>query len=135
MWLILAFISAISAGLVTIFAKIGLKSIDPIAATTIRVIVMALFFIITAFSLKKFSGFSIQGKEWLFIILSGIFGAISWLAYFMALKIGPTAKVAAIDKTSLLFVVLFSIFLLGQSLTIKNFVGIIAIIAGIFLVI
>ena len=135
MWLLLAFISAISAGLVTIFAKIGLKSIDPIAATTIRVIVMALFFIITALSLKKFSGFNIQGKEWLFIILSGLFGAISWLAYFMALKIGPTAKVAAIDKTSLLFVVLFSIFFLGQSLTVKNLIGIIAIITGIFLVV
>ena len=135
MWIVLAFISAITAALVTIFAKMGLQHVDSILATTIRTIIMTAFFVITSLTLKKFSGFNMQGKDWIYIVLSGIFGALSWLAYFGALKIGPTAKVSAIDKTSLLFVALLSVMFLKDTLSIKNIVGIIVIIAGIFLVV
>ncbi|WP_243398140.1 hypothetical protein [Deinococcus koreensis] len=43
------------------------------------------------------------------LLLVGISGAGSWLAYFAALKIGPTAGVAALDRPSLGFIFLLSV--------------------------
>mgnify|MGYP001644363060 CR=1 FL=1 len=45
-------------------------------------------------------------KALLFIALSGIAGALSWLFYFMALKEGEVSKVALIDKLSVFAVIL-----------------------------
>ena len=53
MWIVFALISAVSAALVTLFAKIGLKNVDPILATTIRTVIMTALLICTTFILKK----------------------------------------------------------------------------------
>lgn len=100
-WFFYALGSAVFAALVAIFGKIGLKDIDSTLATTIRASVMALFLVIVALSLKKFSGIeTLYGKPIIFIILSGIAGALSWLLYFFAIKTGPVSGVVAIDRTS-----------------------------------
>ena len=126
MWLIYAFLSAIAAALVAIFAKMGLKNIDSTLATTIRSIIMAGFLFLTALSLKKFQGFSFSSfnqKEWLLIVLAGIAGAISWLFYFYALKEGMVGKVAAIDRLSLVFVIILAALFLGEKLTWQTSIG------------
>jgi len=41
LWLILAFLSAFFAALVTIFGKIGLKTVDPTVAAGVRAVIMA----------------------------------------------------------------------------------------------
>lgn len=130
-WTIYALLSAVFAALVAIFGKIGLKNIDSTLATTIRSIVMALFLIITAFSLGKFNFLNtIDNKALIFIILSGVSGAISWLFYFLAIKLGPVTAVAAIDRTSIVFVFVLSVLLLSESLTVLKSIGAIAIVAG-----
>ena len=48
MWLLYAFLSAITAALVAIFAKLGLQNIDSTLATTIRAIIMAGFLVLTS---------------------------------------------------------------------------------------
>jgi len=42
-WIIFALLSSITAALVAIFGKMGLKGIDPTLATTIRSVTMAVF--------------------------------------------------------------------------------------------
>ena len=82
MWVLYAFLAAGFAALVAIFGKIGLKGIDSTLATTVRGIIMALFLVCVAFAMRKFDGFSLHsftGREWVFIILAGIAGALSWL--------------------------------------------------------
>ena len=101
MWLIYAFLSAIFAALVAIFAKLGLKDIDSTLATTVRAIIMAIFLVIVALFLKKFDAFSLtsfNSRDWLLIFLAGIAGALSWLFYFAALKGGLASNVVAIDR-------------------------------------
>lgn len=113
-----AFLSAISAALVAIFGKLGLKTLDSTLATTIRSIIMAVFLVLTSLALKKFGGF-LSGaagfKEWLFIFFAGIAGALSWLFYFAALKYGNVSKIVAIDRLSLVFVVIFAAMFLGET--------------------
>jgi transporter family protein len=126
-----ALLSAVFAALVAIFGKIGLKNIDSTLATTIRSVVMAVFLIITAFSLGKFNFLNtLDNKALIFIPLSGISGAISWLFYFLAIKLGPVTAVAAIDRTSIVFVFVLSVLFLSESLTVLKSIGALAIVAG-----
>lgn len=135
-WIISAFLSAIFAALVAIFGKIGLKDIDSTLATTIRSIVMAIFLVIVALSLGKFSALdTLNNKALTFIILSGIAGAISWLFYFLAIKLGPVSAVAAIDRTSIVFVLLLAFMFLGESLTWVKVIGSVLIAGGALLMV
>lgn len=130
-WTIYAILSAIFAALVAIFGKLGLKNIDSTLATTIRSVVMAVFLIITAFSLGKFNFLNtLDNKAITFIILSGISGAMSWLFYFLAIKLGPVTAVAAIDRTSIVFVFVLSVLFLSESLTMLKSIGALAIVVG-----
>ena len=62
-------------------------------------------------------------KTWLFLALSGVATGLSWLCYFRALQLGPASKVAPVDKLSVVFVLVFSVLVLGEALTWKTCVG------------
>jgi len=133
MWLVYAFLSAITAALVAIFGKLGLKGIDSTLATTIRSLIMAGFLIITSLLLKKFEGFSLHSfgsRDWILITLSGVAGALSWLFYFLALKYADAPKVVAIDRMSIVFVVLLAAIFLGNALGWKSVLGALLMVAG-----
>jgi transporter family protein len=137
-YIILALFSALTASLVAIFGKLGLKNVDPTIATTIRSLIMAVFLVIVSLFLKKFENFSLNlftSKDWLLIILAGISGALSWLFYFWALKFGPASHVAVIDRLSLVFVILLSALILGEVFNLKVFVGMILIVLGAILIV
>jgi bacterial/archaeal transporter family protein len=136
MWMIYGLVAAFFAGLTAIFGKIGLKGVDSTLATTIRSFIMAGFLGVTALSLKKFQGFSFAsftGKEWLFVVLSGVAGALSWLFYFYALKNGDTTVVSALDRLSIVFVVIMAGFFLGEGFTLYKVSGVVLIAIGAFL--
>jgi transporter family protein len=130
-WVLLGIFSAVFAALVAIFGKLGLKHVDATLATTIRVIIMTVFFVIVSFSLKKYKLLhTVDSKALVYIFLSGIAGALSWLCYFAALKNGPAAAVSALDRLSIAFILLLGIFFLGESLTIKTALGTLLIVGG-----
>lgn len=133
MWIVYAFLSALTAALVAIFAKLGLKNIDSTLATAVRAVIMGFFLVSVAFAFRKFDGFSFAsftGKEWILIVLSGIAGALSWLFYFFALKTGTATQVVAIDKLSVVFVVILAVIFLGEVLTWKMALGALFMTAG-----
>ncbi|MEK7134664.1 MAG: EamA family transporter [Patescibacteria group bacterium] len=137
MWVLYAFLAAGFAALVAIFGKIGLKGIDSTLATTVRGIIMALFLVCVAFAMRKFDGFSLQsftGREWIFIILAGIAGALSWLFYFSALRAGPAGAVSAIDRLSIVFVVILAAIFLGEAFTWKIGIGALLMASGAILI-
>ncbi len=134
-WIFYAVGSAVFAALVAIFGKIGLKNIDSTLATTVRAVVMALFLVIVAFSLNKFQNLeTLYGRPIVFIILSGVAGALSWLFYFFAIKNGPVSGVVAIDRTSVVFALILAALFLGESFTIKTALGGALILGGALLV-
>ncbi len=134
-WIILALAGAVMAALVAIFGKIGMQNMDSTFATTIRAIVMAIFLIITSAFLGKLNFEQLAlNKEFFWIVLSAIAGALSWVFMFAALKLGPASAVSAIDRLSIVFVVLLAALFLGEALTIKSILGTILIVAGALLV-
>jgi transporter family protein len=123
-WLPLALASAFFAALVAIFGKLGLDKVDTTLATTVRAAVMLVVLTVVTAATGRFSHWSeITGQPLLFIILAGLAGALSWLCYFLALRIGRTAQVAAIDRLSLVFVVLLAVLFLGERFTWKIGLG------------
>ncbi len=135
-WTIFALLSAVFAALVAVLGKIGLKDIDSTLATSIRSVVMAIFLVTVALSLGKFSGLhTITNKALLFIVLSGIAGALSWLFYFFALKVGPASGVSAVDRTSTVFVLILAVLFLAESVTWLKVLGALSITLGAILMI
>ncbi|MDP3769731.1 MAG: EamA family transporter [bacterium] len=137
MWFFYALLSAMSAALVAIFGKLGLGAIDSTLATTIRAIIMAVFLVAVSLALKKFQGFtpsSLATRDWLLIAAAGIAGALSWLFYIAALKLGLASRVAAIDRLSIVFVIFLAALFLGESLTWKSAIGALAIAGGAVLI-
>lgn len=123
-WIILALLSAAFAALVAIFGKIGVQDLDSTLATTVRAVIMAVFLIAMSLVLDKAKLLStISGKALLFVALSGVAGALSWLFYFGALKLGPASGVAALDRLSVVFVVLFAALFLGEKLSLTSAAG------------
>ncbi|BCX16075.1 MAG: membrane protein [Candidatus Parcubacteria bacterium] len=137
-WFLYAIFSSLFAALVAIFGKLGLKNTDSVLATTIRGVIMAIFLLVTSFFLKKFSlnNFnSLSWKDWVLIVAAGLAGALSWIFYFLALKEGMASKVAAIDRTSIIFVIILSVLILGEKISWKAFLGAILMAAGAIMVI
>lgn len=137
MWVIFAFLSALSAAAVAVFGKLGLKSVDSTLATTVRAIIMAAFLVAVSLALGKFRGFSgasLSQRDWVLISLSGVAGALSWLFYFFAIKHGVTTSVVAIDKLSVVFVVVLAVIFLGEALTWKVGAGAALMTAGALLI-
>ncbi|MBU0597542.1 EamA family transporter [Patescibacteria group bacterium] len=135
-WIIFAILSALFAALVAIFGKIGISKIDTTLATSVRTVVMAVFLVIVSLVLGKAPLLStINSKALLYIVLSGVAGALSWLFYFFALKNGPASGVAALDRLSVVFVLILAILILGEQLTWKSATGIGLMAAGAILMV
>lgn len=116
MWIISAVLSAVFAGLTSIFAKCGIKKTDSDVATALRTTVVLLFSWIIVFVVGSQNQISsISSRSFLFLILSGAATGASWLCYFKALSCGDVNKVVPIDKSSTVISVLFAIFLLGET--------------------
>lgn len=132
-WFTWALLSAVFAALTAIFAKIGLVGVDSDLATLIRTVII--FGVLGAFVLatgKWSNPFELSGKTWLFLILSGLATGASWVCYFRALKIGDASKVAPVDKLSVLLVTVFAVAFLGERPSLREYVGILMVGAGVF---
>jgi transporter family protein len=134
-WQLWAALSAVFAALTAIFAKVGVENVGSDFATFIRTIVI--LFVVAALLLATGqwqSPASVSGRTYVFLILSGIATGASWLCYFRALKLGDAARVAPIDKLSVVLVAIFGVVLLGEKLSAPNWLGVAMIGAGAILV-
>jgi len=129
-WQVWALLSATFAALTAIFAKVGVENVNSDFATLVRtaVILLVLAAIIVATGQWQ-SPASISGRTYLFLLLSGLATGASWICYFRALKLGDAARVAPIDKLSVVLVAIFGVVFLSEKLSAANWLGI-ALIAG-----
>jgi transporter family protein len=134
-WLPWALLSAAFAALTAIFGKVGVAQISSDLATLIRtVVILATLAAIVAATGQWQAPGTIPAKTWLFLVLSGLATGASWLCYFRALKLGDAARVAPIDKLSVVLVALFGVAFLGERLSGLNWAGVGLIAAGAVLV-
>ena len=118
LWLIYAILSAFFAALTAIFAKAGLRNINPDLATAIRTaIILIITWAIVFFknAVKELPDLAIN--TWLFLVLSAVATGLSWLFYYRVVFLGKVSEVSAIDRGSIIFVILLSFLFLKEPLT------------------
>lgn len=117
-WILLAFGSALFAGITSILAKLGIRRTDSNVATAIRTIVVLAFAWLMVFIAGSQSMLSqVEPRSWVFLILSGLATGASWLCYFRALQLGDVNKVVPVDKSSTILTILLALVLLGEGIT------------------
>ncbi len=133
-WQFWALLSACFAALTAIFAKVGVEHVNSDFATFIRTIVIlaALGAILVATGQWQPPA-SVSGRTYLFLVLSGLATGASWICYFRALKLGDAARVAPLDKLSVVLVAVFGVMFLGEKLSLANWLGVLMIAGGVIL--
>ena len=116
MWLIMAVLSAVFAGVTSILAKCGIQNTDSDIATALRTIVVWVFAWAMVFIVGSAGTLpSLDPRSLLFLVLSGLATGASWICYFKALSRGEASRVAAIDKSSTVLSVLLAIIFLQET--------------------
>jgi transporter family protein len=134
-WQFWAVLSAAFAALTAIFAKIGVANVGSDFATFIRTIVILLVLAAILTATREWQALSsVSPRTYAFLALSGLATGGSWICYFRALKLGDAARVAPIDKLSVVLVAIFGVIFLGERLSGPNWLGVVLIAGGAVLV-
>jgi transporter family protein len=134
-WQFWAGLSAIFAALTAILAKVGVEDVSSDFATFFRTVVIMLAFVAILRMTGQFPAWgSISNRSYLFLTMSGLATGASWLCYFRALKLGDAARVAPIDKLSVLLVAILGALFLGEQLALPNWLGVALMALGAILV-
>lgn len=126
-------------GIAPVFAKLGLKDLDPMAGLIIRTLTAACF-VIGFMGFRGGKDIVAQFKEmtiktWAFITIEALLATlIGDLAYYAAIKKGNVSIVATIMASSPLVTMLLSVIFLGEELTFYKIFGAVLIIIGIRIV-
>jgi bacterial/archaeal transporter family protein len=124
-WQIWALSSAVFAALTAVFAKVGIEHVSPDVATLIRTAVILIVLTLLVGATRQFPQvFAASARSYLFLLLSGLATGASWWCYFRALSVGDAARVAPLDKLSVVLVALFGVSFLGEKLALVNWIGI-----------
>lgn len=134
-WRFWALLSAAFAALTAILAKIGVTGVSSDVATFLRtVVILGLTAAILVASGQVRDLSAVSGRSAWFLVLSGLATGASWLCYFRALSLGDAARVAPVDKLSVVLVAILGATLLGETLSTLNWIGVVLIAAGAVLV-
>ena len=134
MWIIYALLAAFFAGITAVFAKMSVSDIDSSFSSSLRTIIILIFFLILVMIKNLFVEVTdIDMKTFIFLVLSGISTTLLWIFYFKALKLGNVNSVASIDKTSIVITLLLSSIFLSEKITLVKIISSILIIGGTFI--
>ena len=134
-WAFWALLSAAYAAMTAIFAKVGIEGLNSDFATFLRTLVVVAVLAAMLSALGEWQPLAaISGRSYAFLTLSGLATGASWLCYFRALKLGDAARVAPVDKLSVVLVAVFGVAFLGEKLSAPNWLGVAMIAAGATLV-
>lgn len=133
----MAVLSALFAGLTAVLAKCGIKKTDSDVATALRTIVVLIFSWLMVFIVGSADSITrIETKSLIFLVLSGMATAASWICYFKALSRGDINKIVPIDKSSTILSILLAIVLLGETNHLPaKLTGTVLLAVGVFLMI
>jgi len=134
-WILYALISMLFAGFTSVIAKLGLSGISAELGLTIRTCFVFLF--VVAFAglvvpINQVTGLTRGNYLWLG--LSGVTTAVSWVFYYKAIKEGEVSTVALIDKGSMVVAVLLAFFILKEQITARTLAGASLMIVGLIVI-
>ena len=116
--------------------KIGIENVNSNLATAIRTVVVLVMAWGMVFLTGAQSGIRhLTQRSMLFLVLSGLATGASWLCYYKAVQLGSVAKVAPIDKLSVVITLILAFFVLHEEMSLKTILGSVLITAGTLLMV
>jgi transporter family protein len=135
MWILYAVLAALSAALVMILTKIGLKNVDSSLAFAIQaVLILSITWSVVLYKGNHTTIKDIESKAWMMLLLAGVFTTLSTLFSYKALSMGPSSFVVTIERTSLVFTLVLSVIFLKEKLTWQLVTGGALILSGAILI-
>ena len=134
-WIIYAFVSMFFAGFTSVVAKQGLVGISAELGLTLRTVFVFFFVLLFGMTVISKSEISLLRKEnFIWLGLSGVTTALSWIFYYKALKLGDVATVALIDKGSVIVAVFLAWLILKEVITLRIIFGAGLMLLGLFII-
>lgn len=135
-WYGYAILSAVAAAATAVLAKLGVEGVPSTVATAIRTgVVLVLAWAIVLGVGDQSAVTRVSRRTLVFLALSGVGTAVSWLAYFRALQAAPASLVAPIDKLSLPLTIVLAALVLGEPITLLQMTGVGLMVGGALLII
>ena len=134
-WKLYAFAAALFAGLTSVVAKAGLKTLGADLGLAVRTVFVFAFTMLGVFLLTDTSkaAATLQSAGWKAISLlafSGLTTTLSWICYYRAMHEGTVSYVSLVDKGSILVTLALSVLLLGEPFTWRLAGGAVLVFAG-----
>ena len=131
MWILFALLAAMSAAVVTVLTKAGLKDVDSSLAFAIQ----AVLIITISWSVVLVQGNTgevkgIDMRTWVYLVVAGVFTALSSLFTFRALKLGEASAVNPLERLSMVFAIVLAAFFLKEKITWQIIIGAGLMVAG-----
>jgi transporter family protein len=134
-WILYAVVSMVFAGFTSVIAKLGLAGISGELGLAVRTCFVFLFVLAFAVATVPGSQLSALGRaNYLWLGLSGITTAVSWVFYYKAIKEGEVSTVALIDKGSMVVAVLLAALILKEQITARALAGAALMLAGLLVI-
>src|SRR5882757_7308862 len=134
-WKTQALLAAVFAGLTSILAKSGMKTLGPDVSLALRTCVVFALVVANAFiwtaGRPGAALAAARPRDLVLLALSGLTTSLSWIFYYRAMKTGTVSFVALVDKGSIIVTLLLSFWLLKEPLTPKTALGATLILGGI----
>ena len=135
MWIVWAVLASLSAALVMVLTKIGLKNVDSSLAFAIQAVLILCITWAVVISQSSYTGLKdIDQKAWIVLIVAGIATTFSTLFSYKALTMGPASFVTTIERTSLVFTIVLSVIFLKEKLSWQLVTGGVLILSGAILI-
>ncbi len=134
-WVLYALLSMVFAGCTSVIAKLGLAGIGAELGLAVRTCFVFAFVLL--FAVLTVPGHSITAltpQHYVWLGLSGLTTAVSWVFYYKALQQGDVATVALIDKGSVVVAITLAALVLGETITLRVIAGAGLIVAGLLLI-
>jgi len=131
MWILFSLLAALTAAVVVILSKAGIKNVDSSLAFAIQsvlIVIVAWSVVIGQGNLSDLN--RIDRRSWIFLGIAGVVTCLSSLLSFRALKLGDASRTSSLDKVSLVFSVLLAVFFLKEKVNWQVILGVVLMGAG-----
>lgn len=134
-WVLYAVLSMLFAGVTAVIAKQGLAGISAELGLTVRTLFVTVFVLgFAAVAVPWADWNTLARPNYVWLGLSGLTTAVSWVFYYKAVKDGEVSTVAVIDKGSFVVAVVLAWLVLGEKITLRVGVGAAFILVGLLIV-
>ncbi len=124
MWIVFALLAALSAAIVVILSKAGIKNVDSSLGFAIQsVLILLISWGVVGWQGNLPDVMRIERRSLIFLILAGILTCISSLLTFRALKLGDASRVSPLERISLVFAIVFAVIFLKEKVNWQIILG------------